>query len=64
MSPWDIAAGALIVEEAGGRVSDFAGDKLSVYKREIVASNGLIHQPMLDILSAGAAGAAGAGDQA
>jgi myo-inositol-1(or 4)-monophosphatase len=47
LSPWDIAAGALIVEEAGGRVSDFDGGPFDARGREVVASNGLIHADML-----------------
>jgi myo-inositol-1(or 4)-monophosphatase len=51
LSPWDTAAGALIVEEAGGRVTDFAGRPVDIYHPEVLASNGLIHQAMLDVLS-------------
>lgn len=51
LSPWDVAAGGLIVQEAGGSVTDFRGRPFSITAREIVASNGRIHRPMLDILS-------------
>jgi len=51
LSPWDTAAGTLIVTEAGGRISDFAGGGFSNYKPEVVASNGLIHDRMIDVLS-------------
>jgi myo-inositol-1(or 4)-monophosphatase len=51
LSAWDVAAGALIVTEAGGRVSDFQGGEFSAYKPEIVASNGLIHDRMIEILN-------------
>jgi myo-inositol-1(or 4)-monophosphatase len=51
LSAWDVAAGALIVEEAGGRVSDFAGAKFDPYKPEVVASNGLIHDRMIEVLA-------------
>jgi len=47
LSPWDIAAGALIVEEAGGRVTDFDGGSFSARGREVVASNGVIHPDLL-----------------
>ncbi len=47
LSPWDIAAGALMVEEAGGRVSSFAGGPFEARGGEIVASNGLIHADLL-----------------
>ncbi len=50
LSAWDVAAGALIVEEAGGKVTDFRGGKFSIYSREILASNGRIHQEMIGIL--------------
>ena len=53
LSPWDMAAGALIVTEAGGRVSDFGGGDFSSYKPEIVASNGLIHDRMVEIIAMG-----------
>jgi myo-inositol-1(or 4)-monophosphatase len=50
LSAWDTAAGALIVTEAGGVVTDFSGAPFSNYKPEIVASNGLIHERMLEVL--------------
>lgn len=53
LSPWDMAAGALIVTEAGGRVSDFDGGEFSSYKPEIIASNGLIHARMVEIIAMG-----------
>ena len=42
LNPWDTAAGILLVEEAGGRVTDFAGNGFHLNSREILASNGLI----------------------
>ncbi|HZM88527.1 MAG TPA: inositol monophosphatase family protein [Blastocatellia bacterium] len=53
LSPWDTAAGALIVSEAGGRLTDFSGGAFSNYKPEIVASNGLVHDQMLEVLNQG-----------
>lgn len=50
LNSWDMAAGALMVEEAGGKITDFTGKKSSIYKNEIVASNSLIHQDMLKVL--------------
>jgi myo-inositol-1(or 4)-monophosphatase len=47
---WDIAAGVLIVQEAGGRVSDYHGDKPTLDSGQLVASNGKIHQAMLGVL--------------
>lgn len=51
LNPWDICAGQLIVEEAGGRVTDFSGKRLSIYSREILCSNGLIHPLMQNIIT-------------
>ena len=53
LKPWDQAAGALIVEEAGGRVTDFKGRAFSISGQECLASNGLIHEPMIRILALG-----------
>jgi len=50
LHPWDVAAGLLIVEEAGGRASDFSGRQSETTDREIVASNGPLHDAMLKIL--------------
>lgn len=51
LEAWDSAAGYLIVEEAGGRVTDFNGDKFSVYQHRVLATNGKIHDEMLDIIN-------------
>jgi myo-inositol-1(or 4)-monophosphatase len=47
LQSWDSAAGFLIVEEAGGKITDFEGNDYSVYQPHIVASNGKIHDGML-----------------
>jgi myo-inositol-1(or 4)-monophosphatase len=47
LNPWDTAAGVLIVEEAGGKVTRFDGSAFEINSRETVASNGLIHQALL-----------------
>jgi myo-inositol-1(or 4)-monophosphatase len=47
LNPWDTAAGVLILEEAGGRVSRFDGSPFELNSRETVASNGLIHDELL-----------------
>ncbi len=47
LNPWDIAAGALIVQEAGGTVSGITDSVFNLYKGEIIASNGLVHTEML-----------------
>jgi myo-inositol-1(or 4)-monophosphatase len=51
LNPWDMAAGSVIVQEAGGRLTDFSGKDLSVYGQELVASNGHIHEAMLTVLN-------------
>ncbi len=51
LAPWDVAAGSLIVTEAGGRVTDFRGDRLDIHEREILASNGRIHREMEEIIT-------------
>lgn len=48
---WDVAAGALIVQEAGGKVSDFKGGNNYIFGKEINASNGFIHQELSEIIS-------------
>ena len=53
LQPWDMAAGVVILQEAGGRVSDFTGQACSIYGKELVASNRSIHRDMLHILSHG-----------
>ena len=50
LSPWDTAAGALIVREAGGRVTDFADRPFDPYGRQILASNGAVHAAMAQLL--------------
>jgi myo-inositol-1(or 4)-monophosphatase len=47
---WDWAAGRLIVEEAGGRVTDYRGGDALLERRQVCASNGLVHEQMLAIL--------------
>lgn len=50
LHPWDICAGKLIVEEAGGSVSGFKGEEIDIYTVEILATNGAIHNKMIEIL--------------
>ncbi|MEJ2040185.1 MAG: inositol monophosphatase family protein [Desulfosarcinaceae bacterium] len=50
LKPWDMAAGALIVQEAGGRVTDFRDEPYRLSQSDIVASNGLIHNAMITLL--------------
>jgi myo-inositol-1(or 4)-monophosphatase len=51
LNPWDKAAGSLLVTEAGGAVTDLAGGPFSLHRDEIFASNGLIHETMLEVFS-------------
>jgi myo-inositol-1(or 4)-monophosphatase len=53
LQPWDMAAGALIVQEAGGMISDPSGNPYRVDGNDIVASNGRLHTLMLDVLAMG-----------
>jgi myo-inositol-1(or 4)-monophosphatase len=48
--PWDVAAGALIVTEAGGRVTGVDGGPFDVFAGHIVASNGQVHETMLEVI--------------
>jgi myo-inositol-1(or 4)-monophosphatase len=51
LEAWDSAAGYLIVEEAGGKVTDHQGNKFSVYQHKVLATNGKIHDEMLDVIN-------------
>ncbi len=51
LKPWDVLAGSLLVEEAGGSVSRFDGSPIGVVADEVVASNGAIHEAMLQVLA-------------
>jgi myo-inositol-1(or 4)-monophosphatase len=51
LHPWDVAAGTLLIAEAGGKTSYYDGSKFDIYKPPICASNGLIHEEMLKILA-------------
>jgi myo-inositol-1(or 4)-monophosphatase len=50
LNPWDVAAGVLLIEEAGGRVSRYDGSAYDIYTPPILASNGLIHEAMMAVL--------------
>jgi myo-inositol-1(or 4)-monophosphatase len=51
LHPWDIAAGALIVDEAGGRVTDFAGRPVRLDRGQILATNGAVHETMRAVIA-------------
>lgn len=52
LQPWDVAAGLLIVQEAGGRTTDFQDRPSRIDDRQVLASNGLIHDQMLQVIRA------------
>jgi myo-inositol-1(or 4)-monophosphatase len=54
LKPWDVAAGVLLVQQAGGKVTDFAGGDDTLSGEFIVASNGRIHEQMLRVIREGA----------
>jgi myo-inositol-1(or 4)-monophosphatase len=51
LNPWDTAAGILLVEEAGGRATDFSGGTFLLNSREILVSNGLIHAELIGLFA-------------
>ncbi len=51
LHPWDTAAGALIVRESRGTVTDFAGDRFDLFGQQTLASNGRVHTAMVDVLT-------------
>ena len=50
LNPWDTAAGVILIEEAGGRVTDFRNTQLDIYTPKVLASNGLVHEAMMLVL--------------
>jgi myo-inositol-1(or 4)-monophosphatase len=59
LSPWDVAAGILLVREAGGLITDVSGKPYALGGPSILASNAGVRDPMIDILGAKSAAAAG-----
>ncbi len=51
LHPWDICAGKLIVEEAGGLVTDFHGSKINIYSKNILSTNGKIHEQVIKAMN-------------
>lgn len=51
LQPWDMCAGILLVEEAGGSVTNFNNDPVNIYSKQILATNGKVHKDMLGILN-------------
>jgi myo-inositol-1(or 4)-monophosphatase len=50
LNPWDMAAGVLLVTEAGGHWTDYLGAPSSVYNKQMLATNGLVHEQMIKVL--------------
>jgi myo-inositol-1(or 4)-monophosphatase len=50
LNPWDTAAGKVILEEAGGKITNYAGEAYSIYGKTILATNTLVHSEMLEVL--------------
>ena len=50
LQPWDVAAGAFIVQQAGGRVADFNGNRNYIFGKEIVAGNSACFNEFLDVV--------------
>jgi len=51
LNPWDVAAGILLIREAGGKVSDFSGNEKDMTGKEIIAANNLVYSEFLEIVS-------------
>jgi len=51
LKPWDVAAGALIVAESGGRISNYRGEPFNIYTPPVIASNGRVHEEMMRVLA-------------
>lgn len=56
LKPWDVAAGSLIIKEAGGLVTNFSLGEFSIYGNEILATNGCIHEELSAVLFGGCSG--------
>jgi myo-inositol-1(or 4)-monophosphatase len=50
LNPWDMAAGVLLLQEAGGNLSNFEGSPTTIYQKNVLATNGMIHSEMVRIL--------------
>jgi myo-inositol-1(or 4)-monophosphatase len=50
LAPWDMAAGSLIVTEAGGKITNFRGGPFSIHSKQLLATNGLVHREMVETL--------------
>jgi myo-inositol-1(or 4)-monophosphatase len=51
LNAWDVAAGLLLIEEAGGRITNYQGAPLDIYTPKVLATNGLVHDAMMRVLN-------------
>ncbi|MCP5064321.1 MAG: inositol monophosphatase [Ignavibacteriae bacterium] len=51
LQPWDVCAGMLIVEEAGGKLSDYKGEPIDIFSNQFLTTNGLVHNAMLEVFN-------------
>lgn len=51
LNPWDVCAGMFLVEEAGGKVTNFKGEKIDIYSKQFLATNGKLHNKMMEIMN-------------
>lgn len=51
LNPWDMAAGVLLIQEAGGKWTDFQGNPSTIYTQKMLSTNGLIHEAMVKVLA-------------
>lgn len=50
MNPWDVAAGTILIREAGGRATDLQGEEFNIQSTDILASNGILHEKLLELI--------------
>lgn len=50
LNPWDIAAGLLLVKEAGGKITNFNGQEIDIFNPQVLATNGLIHEQVIKLI--------------
>jgi len=51
LKPWDVAASALLIEKAGGKITTPTGDQWNVFNSDVLASNGILHERLLNLLN-------------
>lgn len=51
LNPWDVAGGAIIIHEAGGKVTDYSGGENFLFGKEIIATNGSVHNELMEVLN-------------